>query len=551
MMKGGIIAYLCLAAVLVVGVQSLGMQSNLQFVEWVLRYNGNWTTNTNWLPPAEPSTIDDALIYTYPSVVVTLNQNRVIRSLEISNGNEVVVTDGAILAVNQATLARPGFFVSASTGLETPCPAFTIQPLRNQAYCIDCTLFGQIANGAQTQCVFCPAGKIFSAASPTKCSNCPQYQDSDGLGSGCRNCPAHTSSPGGVPCSPCPYPKDSHSGGPCLICLPNLRETTCACNSANGVCRSTDDTNAALSDPVTGLSRQACSCLSGVDGPACNIFNRNVVTNPSSFSFVYNHNNIYDTVSVVLPATFSANYATLSSSPLYAYTTSQWNANPATVLSQFGPAPAGFSPTGFTFQIQLWVKDTSVVIPLQELKVPMRASIPWDHLASQNPWRFELFYWNVVENRWVQVIRNCVGQPNTKRDVPDLAQFGFKNVNTDGTLSWDIYQATANYVLFQADATVTSINGTSATRLNPNAAIPPDQSGLSAIIPAKGNARVPEITTGVTGILPLPPVVDPGQRPGEPIRKPIENFPSNTSSSASILMASSLVILGALVLIFF
>ena len=132
----------CLVALFAIGAHSLGIASNLQFVEWALRTNGNWTTDPNWLPPAQPSTIDDVLVYTYPSVVVTLNQNRVVRTLEVGNGNEIVVTDGAILAVNQATLARPGFYVSATNGLETQCPPFTVQPLNNQAYCTDCTQFG-------------------------------------------------------------------------------------------------------------------------------------------------------------------------------------------------------------------------------------------------------------------------------------------------------------------------------------------------------------------------------------------------------------------------
>ena len=307
----------------------------------------------------------------------------------------------------------------------------------------------------------------------------------------------------------------------------------CGCTASNGVCTSTIG-GVQILDPVTTRTRSACSCLPGVSGPQCNIFNGYVVTNPTSFTFPFNHNNHYDTVTVVPRPGFSANYGTYGG-PLYSYTSYQWNTDPTVPLSQFGPAPLGFSPVGFQFQIQLWLLSSGVVIPLQELQVPMRASIPWDHVASGNPWRFELFYWNVVEGRWVQAIRNCVGQPTTKRDVPDNAQFGYKNVNTDGTVSWDIYQATATYVLFQAAPTVTYFNGTNPVHLKPAPAVPVSTVNFTINTP-QGAARVPEITTGVTGILPLPPIVDPGNAPGEVLRQPIEGLTSAASRASSSLL---------------
>lgn len=543
-MKGGLLALVCLVALLAVGAQSLGMQSNLQFVEWVLRTNGNWTLNPNWAPPAEPSTIDDALFYTNPAVVVTLNQNRVIRSLEVANGHEIVVTDGAILAINPPTLARPGFFVSATTGLEGQCPSMTVQPLRNQAYCTDCNQFGLIANGGQTQCVFCPAGKVFDATQPSKCRNCPRWQDSDGLGSPCRDCPAGTSSPGGVPCTVCPFPTDSHIGGPCLVCLPTERDYSCGCTAANGVCVS-NIAGAFITDPVTLRNRTACQCVSGVDGPGCNIFNGDVRVNPTSFAFVYHHNNTFETVTVAFQPGFSANGGPLVS-PLYSWTSFRWLTNPNELLTTFGAAPFGYTPTGFFFEIQLWFKNAGVVIPLQELSVPMRASVPWDRLVTSNPWRLELFFWNTKERRWIQVIRHCVGQINQRSIQLDGGQYGYKNVNTDGTVSWDIYQATGAYAVFLANSSIANINGTAPARLQPNPAIPVGALGNNS---PKGNARVPEITTGVSGVLPLPPPVLPGAAPGEPRRRPIENFPSSTSSSATMLSAlnASAMLLVALV----
>jgi hypothetical protein len=294
-------------------------------------------------------------------------------------------------------------------------------------------------------------------------------------------------------------------------------------------------------------------CNSGFSGPSCTVFNGDVLTNPTSFTLTMPHNTVVDTARIDLLPNFASNAGPYSSSPLYAYMTSKWSTDNSTFTSNNRTAiPAGYVATPITFTLDMWYNASGVVVPLQELKIPMRLTIEWDRLTASTPWRLELFFYNTATKQWEQAIRNCVGA--SKREVlaqdPNQAQFGRKVVNSDGTISWDFYQATATYAILYASNSVTNIPGTAAYHLNPNAAIAvPAIANLTNNVQS-GNARVPEITTGLTGILPLPPRIDPGNAPGEPARRPLDAIYNNSASLASVQSAIALLVAFLVCLLF-
>lgn len=528
----------------------LGIAPNRIYISYVDPNNGNWTSPaSNWateetVPREEllPSTLDDVLINNHNEVVVTLRSpnKRFIRSLTIGSGNTLVIGTNSELTAGPPTESPVGQFVDSCDGLPTQCPVDWVQSKENQAFCISCALTSQVANADQSECVFCPAGKVFNGTldAGMRCQNCSMFQDSDGAGSECRDCPAHFSSFGGEPCFPCPPPTDSHTGGPCVLCLPDLREEYCPWGfSGTGEC-SGEGTCVEGLDPVTLAERQICACDDESAGPNCGI------TNDSGFVV---RDCGFGDCQVTIPFPFGFTRATPTGPILYltfeaigvAYKSAYRLNTAGTDFGMFGlqnpytSPPAGFEATIFSFELFVW--DSFTNAPVQEVYSPIRVTVPYDELDElANPWALELFYWNAVQSEWIQVSRTCFGE--NKRQVD---RFGFKQILTQqGLVEFELYQASAQFAVFKALPGTTEIPGNPPGVLAPNPLTPNTGNGFSNNF--NGEARPPHITTGIAGVLPVPPVADPGRRPLEPERRPL--FTASSASATSVSFAFACII---------
>lgn len=569
----GVLAILLLAT----PVQPLGIPSDLDFVEYIAIINGKFINDTLWSTGSSPCTIDDALIdqTAKGTVEVTLGENRFVRSTEITSGNDLIIENDATFVLGPPTRSPAGSFVDID-GVVKNCPANTIQPRVNKAFCTSCLPLRRIPDPSRTRCIPCPAGKVFPV-NGTGCVNCPQFFSSDGLGSDCFPCPFGFSSVAGGPCVACVAPTQfAHLAGPCVGCLPDLRPLDCP-KSVVGTCsnRGTCTVNGTLYlhgkneyGAFAPRNRTVCQCNAGWQGSAC------LVPNPVSGGFVltsYDRGST-DTIRIVLPFPHGDTRVKKSLNTILPVGPTieigpgvlpQSKVNIATRLLRASDiasmgfvdptttAPAGFTTEPFNYQILAW--DATSNVPVQGLMAPYIIKVPYDHLKIKNPWRLELYYYNEVMQDgvtpgWAQIRRHCNGRNpsfNKKRAHVPFFSFGKKTVDPNaGTVNFEAFNINAQIALFDANEG-TAIPGMDQALLA-NGQITPN-AGTGLINTFNGQARPPQTTTGITGVLPVPPPADPGSRPGSPrTRKPVVDVSAASVTSISALLVALTALLAML-----